>query len=253
MRSTASENVQSTDHARHGRVDACARRSIGHGSAPTFTADGAILAARKGTIVRFEGSTDPAVVIERDGWELDAPQPSPTGKHLLYRAMQRNRLELRVRDVGDGSDRVLLDGDRDRTLTLWARDETAVYAVVGHDAHWRVLRLPLTHADAIELARDIASFADLELSPGGTQLALTAASDPAYPTPIHTLYTIDLSSQSVNEYAIEGGDAREVTWISPDELIVAVRAVPRDGEATIPATRSLRRVSLATGTTTAFP
>jgi hypothetical protein len=224
-----------------------ARRTAGAGTTPAFDSRGHLLAASDGRIIRIaDGET--VTVITDDDWELSRPQPSPTGRWLAYRAYDGARMQLRVRDEDSGRDVTLYAGERDVMLTLWARDESALYATLGSGTSWQIVRLPLIPASPSVLARDIASVADLELSPGGTMLALAAASAPAYPDPRHLLYTIDLESQRVQQIDVDGGDVRDVTWSGAETIVATVRKVPPAGHPRLPSERALWRVDAGDGT-----
>lgn len=222
------------------------RRIAGRGWAPAFDADDTIVAASEGKIVRIGEAGAAAPIVTRDGWELDAPLPSPTGRYLLYEAVRRSRLQVRVWDRDGGEDHLLLEGERERVLPIWAADESAIYAVLGAGAHWRVARVPLGDASPTTIADGITSISDLTLSPGGTQLALLAGA--GYPDPRHVLHVLDLRSQTVTTLDVDGHDARSVTWIDAGEIVVATRRVPPAGEPRLPEDGALWRAAPATST-----
>lgn len=223
------------------------RRSLGSGSTPIFDTNGDVLAERDDRIVRIRRDDVSELVIERPEWQLATPQLSATGRYLLYRATRGAQLQLRVLDRDTTIDRVIFETERDSIRTVWARDESAVYATIGHGSMWQLLRIPLVDATPSILGTDIASVSDLELSPGGTMLAIAAASAPAYPDPQHTLFTIDLRSQDVKTIPIPDGDVRDLSWTTAESILATVRVVPPTGSATIPADRRLWRVDVDTG------
>lgn len=226
-----------------------ARRSLGEGSAPAFDASGRVVAGRDGRIVRFADGDATDLVVDPE-WELSQPQPSPSGRFLAYRAADGARMQLRVRNEDDGTEIVLHEGERDAMRTLWARDESALYAVLGEGTTWSLVRLPLVAASPSVLARDMASVADIELAPGGTQLAIAAARTPAYPEARHLLFVVDLESQKVQEIDVDGGDVRDVAWSTADALLATVRKVPPGDLPRLPVERGLWRVDVAAATWT---
>lgn len=228
------------------------RRIVGRGSAPAFAADGSIVAANNGRIVRLTATDKATTLLEREDWHLGNPLPSPTGRFLLYEATHRSRMQLRSRDNDSGDDILLLEGERERITAAWAQDEGAVYAAIGVDAHWRVVRLPLGPASPTTIADGIDSLAGLSLSPGGTQMALLASAGEAYPDPRHVLYVVDLRTQNVTTLDIAGHDARDVTWLDAGELLIVARSVPAAEQPRLPAETSLWRAVPATGALSRF-
>ena len=220
------------------------RRSVGRGRDAVFDGDGILLASEAGTIDRIAADGTTSTWLERDGWELFGPQPSPSGRYVLYQAARGSRLELRVHDRELDENRLLHAGERDSVITLWARDDTGVYLGLGHGAAWQIVRLALEPASAIVLATDIGSLRALSLSPGGDQLAVAAAAPLAYPFPRHTIYVLDVQSQEVRSLDVPGADVRHLSWSDPRELVAVVRTVPADASPRVPPESRLVRLAL---------
>lgn len=223
------------------------RRIAGRGCDPAFDRDGTILAASGGRIVRIEGEGRIRPVLARTDWQIKNLTISPSGRLVLYVAFHRSRQQVRVRNRDTGEDQLLLEGEREPIWAAWERDESAVYAGIGIDAHWRVMRIPLGEASPTTIADGIASLRALIVSPGGTQLALLAADDPSYPEARHVLHILDLRTRAVLRLDIDGYDARSVTWVDADEVVVAARRVGAESEPRVPADGALWRVWPASG------
>lgn len=223
------------------------RRIAGRGCDPAFDRDGTILAASGGRIVRVESEGRTRPVISRADWQIKNLSVSPSGRMVLYVAFHRSRQQVRIRNRDTGDDQLVVEGEREPIWAAWDRDESAVYAGVGIDAHWRVLRIPLGDASPTTVADGIASLRALVVSPGGTQLALLAADEASYPEARHVLHVLDLRTRAVLRLDIDGFDARSVTWVDADEIIVAARRVASESEPMVPADGALWRVWPASG------
>lgn len=230
-----------------------AREPIGVGHSPAFLADGSLLAAVDDAIVRHTPNGAASVLLQQTGWHIETLLPAPGEQHILYVAVRGARQQIRVYGVNDGQDELLHESERDRTLVAWGADGSVAYVVLGHDAHWRILRMPLVDATPTIVADDITSVVDIEIAPGGVQLALTASAAPAYPDPRHVLYVLDLVSQRVNTVDVPGIDLGDLTWINGDELVVVGRQMPTPGGARLPEVRQLLRIRPSTATISEFP
>jgi Tol biopolymer transport system component len=223
------------------------RRLLGHGSAPAAAPDGAIYAGKHDRIVRLGSDGRETEVVQRRGEVLDMPLPSPDGTRLVYTAARGNHVELRaVRPDGRG-DHVLLSWDRDWMLYRWSTEGTRLYAVAGGDWDWQIWEIPLGAGAVQVLAAGAAAIGDLALSPDGRQLAFTAAPSLDYPINRRQLYVLDPANRAVRNVDVPGADLSQVTWLDGEVVLVVATTVDPGHPWTLPAERSLKRVSVADG------
>jgi len=229
------------------------RKTVGRGSAPAVIAGGAIVAAHEDRIVRLNGDGSVSTIVQRCGEILDLPQPSPDGTLLAYTAARGNHLELRAVDLTGRNDRLVLSWDRDRFVYRWAADGTRLYAIIGGNWDWQLWEIPLSDGAVGVLASGAAAISDFAVSPDATQLAFTAAPALDYPTNRRQLYILNLTDRKVRSIDIPDSDLSQLTWSSPDTLLVIAAAVPKDAPWFFPGTRSLKRVNLSSGSVEEFP
>ena len=224
-----------------------AQRTVGSGNAPVGDAGGTIVIARGERIIRLRADGSEVTVAQRCGDTLDAPLPSPDGQQLLYTAAHAGRQELRVVRL-DGSDyRLVLSHDRDRMLYRWSPDAARLYAIVGGDWDWQIWQVPLGPEPVQTLAMSAAAITDLAVSPGGTDLALTAAPSLDYPSNRRQLYIMNLSNRRVRPIDVPQTDLSYLTWMGAENVLV-VAATTGEGQPWIfPETRTLKRVRVTDG------
>ncbi len=229
------------------------RRTIGVGRSPVFLRDGGILTAVDEAVLEHRTDGEARTLLRRPAWQIHRLLPSPDETHLLYVAVRGARQQVRLYTMADGRDELLHESARDRSLLAWSTTSDAAYVVLGQDAGWRLLRLPLVDATPSVVADAMASIVDVEVAPGGVQMALTAAAAPAFPDARHVLYVLDLVSQRVAIIDAPGLDLGDLSWLNDDEVVVVGRVVPTAGDGRLPEERRLLRIRPSSATIRDFP
>ena len=225
-----------------------AQRTIGYGSAPAGSTDGAIYAARGDRILRLLADGSEVTVVERCGDALDTPLPSLDAQQLLYTAARGGRQEVRVVHRDGTGDRLVLSRDRDRILYRWAADGSRVYAIVGGSWDWQIWQIPLGTEPLQVLAASAAAITDLAVSPSGTDLAFTAAPALDYPNNRRQLYILNLNDRRVHPVDIPQADLSYLAWAGPEKVLVVASAAGPAHPWMLPEVRTLKQVRIADGT-----
>lgn len=230
------------------------RRTLGSGSGPALLADGGVVVTARDRLIKLAPDGAVRTLVARAGCELAQPRPSPDERRLAYVSRRGNDIEVRLFDLDDGTDALLLSWHGDGPRYVWSADGERLYVAIGVGWDWQIWALPVDAAAGLEqLVTGAVGIADLALSPDGERLAFTAVPRLEYPFNRHRLYVQPLAGGEVQTVDLGAEDAEAVAWADADTVLVVTRELrPLDPWA-LPASRALRRVRLSTGAVEDLP
>lgn len=226
-----------------GRVDF----RPGDPAGATATAAETIVSERD-RLVRFE-SGRATTLVRRAGHTLGHPSASPDGKLLAYSDRSGNGMELRLRDLSNGSERLLLAWHRSPVRWAWTSDSRAVYAALAGDWDWQLWELRVDGA-ARPVARRAAALGAVAVSPDDTRVAFLAADPLDFAGERHEVFVMNRDDSEVLRFGLDGHNAHGLAWIDAGSLAVVVSDPRTDA---VPRKRELRRLDLAEASLAAFP
>jgi len=228
------------------------RTRLGFALNPAPAPDGTVYAADGSRLVHGQHGRW-RTLIDQPGWSLDAPVPAPDGPTIAYTAARGNTADLRLVATATQQSRSLLTSDRDRLLYRWAPDGSRLYTIIGGSWDWQILEVPVNGDSVRVLVRGAAAIDTLAVSPNGTQVAFSAAPALDYPTNRRQLFVLDVTGRRAHTIDVPGHDVGDLTWTDDDTLLVVATRSGPEAPWHLPASRTVKRVTVSTGTVVDTP
>ena len=224
------------------------RRTIGHDTVATGTAEGTIV-ARGAQLLRITGDrTTP--VAEHPGGRIAAPIAAPTGGTVAYAVIwDSGTMDLRVLSEGDPESRVLFTWPAAPLRWVWSPDGTHVFAALPGDWDWQLWELPLDGSAPRVLVREAAGISDLAVSPDGDRIAVVAQADVDDHFNRSEVFVVERHGSGARHYDLSGRTAFSADWVD-DASLVVVTADPT--YPSLPVHKELRTLRLSDGSLEPF-
>jgi Tol biopolymer transport system component len=225
------------------------RRSVGHDTIATATADATIV-ARGARLLRI-ASGKTTVLAEHPGAHIAAPLAAPEGGAVAYAVVWDSQtMDLRLLPGDGGESRVLFTWPAGRLRWRWAPDGTRLFAALPGDWDWQLWELPLDGSAPRVLVHEAAGIADVAVAADGSRVAIVAQAEVDDPLDRAEIFVIDPKSAAVRRFDLNGWTAFSAAWLDDESLVVVV-ADPT--YPSLPVHKELRTLRVSDGRLQTYP
>jgi hypothetical protein len=207
------------------------------------------VAARGRRLLRVSGKASHPMTLVHSG-VVATPLVSADGVHVAYAVQRGSQLELRVRAINGGGDRLLMTWPGTAVRWSWSPDGSRLFAILPGDWDWQLWEIPLDDPPR-PLMREAAGVRGMAVSPDGNRIALAAQPILDFRFERYELFVIDRTgTDAPRRYTAGGQSVVDVAWRDDEALLVIVTDPTH---ATIPERRDLATLQLSDGSLLPFP